>query len=231
MQINGIGSGHSSSAHQVTECMHDHSVSAKIGGAAASSSGNNVVQPQTSSVAQQEGQFSLASWLKNTLSDGRKLLQKIWGESSVADSSGDNSLQTTEQVMAQIGDPEEGESVTGRTITGNSAVQETIAGSALRQQDLQNNPYFSAIEDTGRTKQNLWEKVRVRFHSVAGQLTKHFSGRNTFQAKQEKPKEDLRKHSRYREDDLEIDCILTDDSYLMDSYDRKGEYSKLSTKK
>lgn len=207
MQINGIGSGHGTGAHQVTNCMHDHSVSKKSGGAAASSSGNNAVQSQTSYARQPEGQFSLVSWLRNTLSDGRKLLQRIWGENSVADGDGENSLQSAEQVMTQIGDP------------------------ALRQQDLQNNPYFSAIEDTGRAKQNLWEKVRVKFHSVAGQLTKRFSGRNTFQAKQERPKEDLRKHSRYREDDLEIDCILTDDSYLMDSYDRKGEYSKLSTKK
>lgn len=208
MQINGIGSGHSTNMHQVTECSHEHSVSKKKGGAASASSGNNALQAEVHHYKQQEGQFSLVSWLKNALSGGGKILQKIWGESSetaqTADSSAENISQTEEQVMATA---------------------------VIRQQPLQGNPYFSAIEDTGRAKQTVWEKVRVRFQSIAGQLTRHFSGRNGFQTKQEKPKEDLRRHSRYRQDDLEIDCILTDDSYLLDSYDRKGEYSKLSAKK
>ena len=73
--------------------------------------------------------------------------------------------------------------------------------------------------------------MKVKFYSIAGQLLGRFSNRNSLQSKQEKPKEDRRKHSTYRQDDVEIDCILTDDSYLMDSYDRKGEYSKLSVKK
>ncbi len=81
--------------------------------------------------------------------------------------------------------------------------------------------------------------MKVRFKDITGQLAGHlpkkFSGflqtRNSFQARQQKPKQDLRKHSKYREDKVEIDCVLTDDSYLLDSYDRKGEYSKLSTKK
>ena len=80
--------------------------------------------------------------------------------------------------------------------------------------------------------------MRVKFKELTGHLAGHlpgnFSGTQTkgsFQAKQEHSKEDLRKHSKYRKDELEIDCILMDDSYLLDSYDRKGEYSKLSTKK
>ena len=31
--------------------------------------------------------------------------------------------------------------------------------------------------------------------------------------------------------DQEIECILTDESYLTDSYNRKGEYSHLTTDK
>jgi len=101
----------------------------------------------------------------------------------------------------------------------------------LSKTDIHNNPYFSAIEDTGKQKQTAWEKVRVRLQAFTGQLSGRFAGRNSFETRQQKPKQDLRKHSRYRQDDLEIDCILTDDSYLLDSYDRKGEYSKLSPKK
>ena len=139
-------------------------------------------------------------------------MRKIWGENpnmTSAEEVGDKSLPGSEQVMAQ----------------------EAMAGATVRQQNLYDNPYFSAVEDAGKEKQSIWDKMRVRFQSVAGQLTKQFSGRNAFQTKQQKPKEDLRRHSRYREDDLEIDCILTDDSYLLDSYDRKGKYSKLSAKK
>jgi hypothetical protein len=72
---------------------------------------------------------------------------------------------------------------------------------------------------------------------VASQLADHLPGRffgfqtrSSFQSGS-RPKGDLRRKSRYRKDEVEIDCILTDDSYLMDSYDRKGEYSKLTTKK
>ena len=51
------------------------------------------------------------------------------------------------------------------------------------------------------------------------------------QTKQQHTKEDLRKRSQYKEDDQEIECILTDESYLTDSYNRKGEYSHLTTDK
>lgn len=238
MQVNGVGGGHNHSMHQVTDCMHSQSVSKKGSGAMSSSFGGGAQQTVTTLSQQPEGQFSLASWLKDRLSGGRKLLQRIWGENAGAaqtsENVGENILLTEEQVMAQLGDPNEGQSHPGQP----SAWQEMHIGgyeavppTPMRQQTMENNPYFSAIEDTGREKQNIWEKVKVRFHSIAGQLLGRFSNKNSFQTKQEKPKEDLRKHSRYREDDLEIDCILTDDSYLMDSYDRKGEYSKLSTKK
>ncbi len=75
--------------------------------------------------------------------------------------------------------------------------------------------------------------MRARFAPVADFLAKRFpfAGKNPFQAKHGRPKEDLRKRSHYRGDDLDIDCVLTDDSYLLDSYDRKGSYSQLSTRK
>lgn len=238
MQINGVGSGHNHSMHQVTDCMHSQSVSKKDGGAAVSSAGSSTRHTQVSLNQQPEGQFSLVSWWKDTLSGGRKLLQKIWGDGSgvaqATENVGENILQTEEQVMAQMGNPDEGQAHTGRSHVGQDmhiAGYEAVPPTTARQQALESNPYFSAIEDTGREKQNIWEKVRVKFQSIAGQLMGRFSNKNSFQTKQEKQKEDLRRHSRYRQDDLEIDCILTDDSYLLDSYDRKGEYSKLSTKK
>lgn len=233
MQVNGVGNGagHHHSMHQVTECNHEISAPKK-GNTGAASASRNTLQSNVNQSMQEQGGFSLASWWKKLLAGGQKLFISIWGESPASkavESSKDEGLQDEDQVMASLGDPETGQSDLGTPM--NSAGAEAIAATGLRQQDLHNNPYFSAIEDTGKEKQTMWEKVRVRFQSVAGQLTGRFSNKNSFQTKQQKPKEDLRKHSRYRQDDLEIDCILTDDSYLLDSYDSKGAYSKLSPKK
>lgn len=234
MQINGVGSGgvHNHNMHQVTDCRKEHNVSKKgsVGGAAASS--QNLMQKNVNQYTQQSDGFSLSSWWKKLLAAGQKLYIGIWGEAPAAKSVDDtkqDGLQDAEQVMAALGDEENGQTDVGAPL--NTVGAEMVAGAAMTKPDLHNNPYFSAIEDTGKQKQTAWEKVRVRFYSLTGQLSGRFSGRNSFEARQQKPKEDLRKHSRYRQDDLEIDCILTDDSYLLDSYDRKGEYSKLSPKK
>lgn len=210
MQISGTGNGHDPGMHQITKCIHSETVSKRNGGAVPTSHSG---EKQTSAIAkpQPDGQFSLAAWLKDKLSDGRKLLQRIWGEKAAGDDLHTGQLATTQDIY--------------------SAGYEAVSPVPVRQQVTESNSYFAAIEDTGKEKQSIWEKVKVKFHSIAGQLLGRFSNRNSLQSKQEKPKEDLRKHSTYRQDDVEIDCILTDDSYLMDSYDRKGEYSKLSVKK
>ena len=230
MQIGGLG-GHSTSDHHVTNCIHDHGSANKLlGGVAAKASAPDSSAMSLSTLSQ-DSQFSLSEWLRNMLGGGRSLLRNIWGSSPAeSDSAAAVGTQASSpQVMAQVGDPS----------TASTAANASVAVQPQMQfKSVHNNPYFSAIEDTGNQKQSLWQKVKVRFHNVTGQLSGRlpkkffgFQAKNSFQAKQEKPKEDMRKHSRYREDTLEIDCFLTDDSYLMDSYDRKGEYRTLTTKK
>ena len=79
---------------------------------------------------------------------------------------------------------------------------------------------------------------RAAVEKVARKLMDRLPGRflgshsgDFLQTKQQHTKEDLRKRSQYKEDDQEIECILTDESYLTDSYNRKGEYSHLTTDK
>lgn len=226
MQISGPANSHDSSDHHITNCLHDHSqIQKKSGGAAAKSAASTELSGIRQEL-QQEPQFSLSSWLKNALGTGRGLLRNFWGgnQTDITDTAGKR--ENPSQVMAQAGDP-------NTAAAASMAVQPQ-----MRSQTIHNNPYFSALEDTGNQKQTLWQKMKVRFHNVSGQLSGRlpkkffgFQAKNSFQARQERPKEDLRKHSRYREDTVEIDCVLTDDSYLMDSYDRKGEYSTLTTKK
>lgn len=246
MQINGVGTGHTD-MHHVTTCIHDHkhNTDEQTGGAAASSSGT---AQSTSTTQQTSGGFSLVSLLQNTLSSAKRLLGKIWGSNTDGvqgattaqagmESVTDINAQAAEEVLNTALDVQSGlqhnqQQSTAHTNTNtlHSAQIEAASAAVQPAQNVNHNPYFSTIEENAATKQNVWQKIRVRFQDIAGFLTKRFSFSNSssFQARQERPKEDLRRHSHYRGDDMEIDCIITDDSYLMDSYNKKGEYSKLS---
>lgn len=221
MQINGIGSSHSD-MHHVTDCIHSTQkhLEGKVGGASAGAANANMTQTIPATSDQTGEPFSLSSWLQNALSGARRIFGRIWGSSS--------------------------DTLTGETVANQNSAQtqnsahtlhasQIEAASAVVQlsQNYNNNPYFTTVADTVPTKQNVWQKLKVQFHNITGFLTKRFSFGNSssFHTGQERPKEDLRRHSRYREDDMEIDCVLTDDNYLMDSYNKKGEYSKLSGSK
>lgn len=235
MQIGGLGSSHSASDHHVTRCIHDHhEAREKVGGGAMKASASAGISEAKASL-QQEAPFSLSAWLKNVLGSRKGFLHSFWGD-------GEAAANVIDGNQREVNSKEGGRTV-GNPDTASVRDPDTTAASSIavqpliRHQTVQDNPYFSAVEDTGNLKQTFWQRVKVRFHNVSGQLSGRlprkyfgFQTRNSFQAKQEKPKEDLRKHSRYRQDTVEIDCVLMDDSYLMDSYDRRGEYSKLSTK-
>lgn len=235
MQFNGIGREHGPEAHQITHCMHDHSLDKKgMGGAGLQSGGAGVpeaAQPPA------EGQLSLSAWLERTWGTGKRILRGIWNGSE-AGTLGDAGTQTG---SVQAGTAEEGAKLQvqkGMPEAASHTAQVAAASAAVTPANaIPSNPYFAPVE-SGRARETMWHKLKVRCRDVTGQLARHLPGkffdaqaRNSFQPKQEQRKEDLRKHSKYREDTLEIDCVLTDDSYLLDSYDRKGEYSKLSAKK
>lgn len=232
--IHGIGNNHTSGMHQVTECIHNHNTENKVGGASLPPVSPNAQRPITQvpvEPAIKEGPFSLATWLQRTLTAGKKWIFRIWGDGLGTTAVGGE----TENDGTQSADIREDQSagLSDHSVQENAARHnaEIVAGVMMQspQNVLQNNPYFMAVPEEKR--QSLIQRVRVHFHTITKYLTKQFSGGNFFQTKQEKPKEDLRRHSRYRQDDLEIDCVITDDSYLLDSYDKRGEYSKLSTKK
>ena len=223
MQLGGVDNRHGSDSHQVTNCLHDHTHIKKEPGGAAMSSDMSAKTFQMQQ-QQQDAGFSLSEWMQKTLESGRRFLKGIWGNQmmSSAAQTGDKSGQ--EQIMAQLGDAR---------LTGQG---EKPAG--MRQPEI--NPYFQTVQSSNSAAPaNTFLRVRAKVRGVAGQLAGKLPGRflrfqtkNSFQAKSEqKPEEDLRKRSKYRKDELEIDCILTDESYLLDSYDRKGEYSQLSAKK
>ena len=219
MQLSGIGNSHSASMHQVTQCMHDHESERQQGAA-------KLVSPseapkQELRVHQEQTQLSFTEWVQQLLRNGSQRLLGFWRGSDTPTQGESGDKTGTSQVMAQIS-------------------SENDTDVKRDQNTLHNNPYFAAIEPekAPNTGIPLFQKVKLKVKAATGQLAKHlpsrffnFQKQGSFHAKKEGRREDLRKRSRYREDQLEIDCVLTDESYLLDSYDRKGEYSQLTTRK
>lgn len=247
MQLNEIGSRHSSDAHHVTNCMHSHAHVDKTGkmGAAASSSGMSA-QAMMAAESQADAQFSLAAWLDKTLNSGRKLWGSIWGDGDAVgavDAGGTANAGReagAEQIAAIL--PQDDSESRQQTL---HTPQIAAAVSAIRQpQDIHNNVHFSPAKSPDEKQENLWRRMRVKLQNMAGQLTGRSSGKSlnaraggssqtgrTSQVRRERLKEDLRRQSRSSRDELVINSVQTDDSYLLDSYDRKGAYSKLSAGK
>lgn len=224
MQLGGIDSDHSSHSHQVTQCMHEHTHYHKTGASAAASGLSSQTTQLRMAETQQDARFSLSEWLQKTLAGGRKLWKGIWGSNETAGAAQAGDKSGTAQTMAQLADSD------------TAAAAQTVSMSDLERQAV--NPYFQPVEQKENLHSAPIQRLRGKIREAASQLADHLPGRffgsrmkSPFQAKQQRPREDLRKRSKYRKDELEIDCILTDESYLMDSYDRKGEYTQLTTKK
>lgn len=236
MQIPSTNSGHDQSSHQITECIHPHSYRHERTGASASSMTKTQDPQQLLQEASKEEGFSLSAWMKKMMGGGKSILGAIWGGGSDSASSTQDGLSQggEEQVMAQIGYPDaadHGQNTHTDQLDQLSAHSARIAAaSTMAKIPIQQETSYFSIQSPEEKERNLWEKVKVKFHSVAGYLTRQFSGQNTFQTQQEPAREDLRRHSHFRGENEEIDCVLTDDTYLLDSYDRRGEYTRLTTK-
>lgn len=219
MQLGGIGDSHSAGMHHVTVCMHSHDTEQKVGAAKLTSPAET---PKLELRAHQEQtQLSFMEWVQQLLRSGKQRLLGFWrgNDTSIQSESGEKNVSG--QVMAR-------------------AFEENDTSVKKQEDTLYNNPYFAAIEPEKSTTVSVpvFQKVKLKVKEATGQLARHlpnkffsFQKQGSFHAKKEGRREDLRKRSKYREDQLEIDCVLTDESYLLDSYDRKGEYSQLTTRK
>lgn len=237
--------------HQITKCMHEHAHFKQEGGAPRAGAASAASQVQQTQDVRED--ISLSAFVERMLGRGKRLLKGVWGGGEAVGESGEKG--GGQQPAAQSGEGITAGAVsadaagyngyprnTSRLLTERTPGTPQIAAAATvvqTPQAIEKNPYFAPAEEIGGRQDTFWRKVKVKFKDVAGHLTGHLPGRfsgslqtkNSFHARQETPKQDLRKHSKFRRDQVEIDCVLTDDSYLLDSYDRKGEYSKLSTKK
>jgi len=225
MQIGGVGSGHDTYSHQVTECLHEHTGQTDTGSLGAKMADGQETRT-AAEILQDTSNENMMSWVQKIGHSGKQLLQKIWGDSKEADA-----------VISQ--DQGTGNRITGQetTVTGTSVgVKTTMNRAAV--ETAATHTYFRPVEAKDAMPANPFQKVRYQVQKVARKLMDRLPGRflgshtgDFLQTKQQQTKEDLRKRSQYKQDDQEIECILTDESYLTDSYNRKGEYSHLTTDK
>lgn len=226
MQIGGVGSGHDTYSHQVTECIHEHAAQTDTGIIANKMADSQTAQTATE-ILQDTSNENMMSWVQKIGNSGKQLLQKIWGDSKEADDTVISQNQGT------------GNQITGQetTVTGTSVGVKTTMNRAAME-NAATHTYFRPVEAKDAMPANPFQKVRYQVQKVARKLMDRLPGKflgshtgDFLQTKQQQTKEDLRKRSQYKQDDQEIECILTDESYLTDSYNRKGEYSHLTTDK
>lgn len=240
MQVGGIGSsslsGHSGS-HHVTGCIHEHHTKKEeTGGMRASSSASSKAAGVSES---REPSVSLMDMLRNTLIGGKRLLGRLWGSETAGDAvlgtqKPIDGSETRTEGLNPVAAPEQEVSHDAGVVAASAAVQ-------YPQTQMKDNPYFTTHSDPGKIRENPFVKMQIKLRDAAGQLARRFggrlgeklagrfSGKNTLNSGRRETKGDLRKRSRYKGAEEEIDCILTDDSYLLDSYDRNGEYTTLTT--
>lgn len=253
MDFHGIGRDeHGEHVHHVTKCIHEHPHYRTDEDAAKAAASAARAQGSQAAAQQGEGQLSLSAWLEKYLSKGKGMLRRFWNgsESAAAGEAGDRSGQ--EQVLAQISDSKEASGAAGQS--ADTAVTEgrqmdvsqavhvsrasQAAAPASRAQAREVSDAAGAQEKSGQ-EGNLWSRMRVRFKDITGQLAGHLRGNTSkyeakrpFQAKQKNVREEQpRREVKPGRDAVQIRTYHVEESHLLDSYDRKGEYSKISTKK
>lgn len=221
MRIGGVGSGnvHTADSHQVTNCVHVHKEQTEKTGrmdALLSSAQNQKQQTVASELETMDG-FSLVDGIKRLLSRGRHWFGRIWNGAGEELQDGASADRVSED--AGMLKPEEARDM---------ALREDMAGRQEASSVV--NPHFVPIVQT-KGADSLWQRFALKVHTATGYLAKKFGRETSMQTGVKKdPKqsqEQMRRHSRYRDGQEEIDCVITDDSYLMDSYDKTGKYVKL----
>lgn len=220
--INGIGNGINnqvmdSHVHHVTECIHEDRVDHKKEVAAGLRDSVTLTSPQTTQT--QEPQWNIFQWMGQLVGQGLTGIKNFFstGDGGAADTASRNANPQGMQIAQ--------DSVMAQLMPDEKAIADSTAKYFVpAQEEIPPNNWFA----------NLKARARIKFGEIRNSLAKYLkqdqslhtgAGRNG--TSRNKQKEDKSRLSVYKKDELEIDCIITDDSYLLDSYNRKGDYSKL----
>jgi len=220
--LNGIGNGmHNqvmdSHVHHVTDCIHEDRADHKKEVAAGLRDSVTLTNEQPAQT--QESQQNMFQWMSRMLGQGISGIKNFFstGDGGVVDTASQNA-DPQDMRIAQ-------DSVMVQLMPDEKAIADSTAKYFVpTKEEIPPNNWFA----------NLKSRARIKFGEIRNSLAKYLkqdqslhmgAGRNS--TSQNKQKEDKSRLSVYKKDELEIDCIITDDSYLLDSYNKKGDYSKL----
>lgn len=220
--LNGIGNGmHNqvmdSHVHHVTDCIHEDRADHKKEVAAGLRDSVTLTNEQPAQT--QESQQNMFQWMSRMLGQGLTGIKNFFsaGDGGVADTASQNADPQDMQIAQ--------DSVMVQLMPDEKAIADSTAKYFVpTKEEIPPNNWFA----------NLKSRARIKFGEIRNSLAKYLkqdqslhmgAGRNS--TSQNKQKEDKSRLSVYKKDELEIDCIITDDSYLLDSYNKKGDYSKL----
>lgn len=217
--VGGIGGGMNSQGtsghvHHVTECIHEEKRKLPQGGAASSARINAAESVQT--VTKQETQWDLFAWVGKAMGRGMSGIRSLFG---LGRSTGNQALRGSEAaretVMVQLLPDQR------------SGMEHAAAYFVPTKEAVPNNSWF----------QSLKTRASIRFGVIRDSLTKYLKQEQGLQmgtgkqgAFSQREKESRRRIEPYRPEEPKIQCIATDDSYLLDSYNKKGDYSKLGSR-
>lgn len=216
---NGVNNQNvNSHVHHVTECIHEEKKKTQEGMTAGLRDSVSLQTVQNMQI--EEPQWNLFQWMSRMLGRGARGIKGFFGI-------GQEGLQAGSTV-------EDAENTGAASTAVSSAMESPNKIHAMT--DRAAGYFVPAKEEipSNNWYQNLKERARIRFGAIRNSLSKYLkqeqslsmgAGKNGTSAGREK--EDRSRLSVYKKDELEIDCIITDDSYLLDSYNRKGDYSRL----
>lgn len=176
---------------------------------------NQVSQSQTERVDYR----NITGWFRHLMDGGKNWLGRIWENGGTP--------ADTQTQSSQSGEVRH---------TLQQAQEQAVHTVQLQGLSYAANPYFIPADKQGGAAEmpaDIKTRLKIKLEPVTKFMERHFH--KNFQKKKgflsgdrkQEQKEDLRRHSRYREDELELECMITDDSYLLDSYDKKGEFTTI----
>lgn len=221
---NGVNNQNvNSHVHHVTECIHEEKKKTQEGMTAGLR--DSVFLLNMQNTQKEEPQWNLFQWMSQMLGRGARGIKGFFGigqEGLQAGSTAGNAENTgaaSSAVSSAMESPAMESPAKTHAMTDRAARYFVPA-----KEEIPPNNWY----------QNLKQRARIRFGAIRGSLAKYLkqeqslhmgTGKNGTSPGKEK--EDRSRLSVYKKDELEIDCIITDNSYLLDSYNKKGDYSKL----
>ncbi len=220
--INGIGNDVNNQlmdnhVHHVTDCIHEDRMQRNKETAGGLRDSVTLTSEQVKQIPE-TGQ-NIFQWVEQVINQGITGIKNFFsipGDGGLSDntSTGTNSQDlrgAQNSLMAQLMPDEE-------------AISDTTAKYFVpAQEEIPANNWYA----------NLKNRVRIKFGEIRNSLSKFLKQDQTLNmgagnsGSRNKQQEDKSRLSVYKKNELEINCIITDDSFLLDSYNRKGDYSKL----